>query len=656
MRLISECPTCHKKNIAERSHKNIGKSRFITLECGHIKIEKLLGVGDHESLTLKDGRKLYPFQVAGENFIERSNFRCQISDEMGLGKTIQAIAAIDLHYDELSPILVVCKASLTYNWLKEITSGTKRLAQVFESGDSILPMAGITIVSFDTLTPRTMKIKGSDKTKTNRKNLETLIARKFKTVILDEVQAIKNHTSKRTNAVRELIRAKFKIEPIISSTPNNLKHIETLALDLMKYHGIADRFKLSFQDIGFDKPGLTLCRSDHEGIIRGEIIINTFHAKNQSESEVLETIVHEIAHAITPGAGHRGIWKDTCRAIGGNGEAIAHCEGTLEWIKEEPSIKGIIGLSGTPIKNNAVEYFPILNILRPEMFPSMEYFTKTYVNWYRSGWSLKAGGLRDPEEFLEKTKDFIIRRTRNEVLPDLPKVIRDYKYYPLGEITKKAYSKHVKELSELMEGERNSNFQVDLLAQLSILRHITGLAKIEPMLEFIDDFMDSERDNPEAKLTVFHHHIDVGDIFEVKLKEREIPYLRITSEDDSEIRISKIEEFKNNESLKILFIPTLAGGEGLNIQFCDRAVIMEREWNPANEEQAEGRFSRIGASFSSVSVTYPIAIGTIDEWFAELVEQKREIVGKTLDGAAIPWNQSSLMIELADKIITKWRM
>ena len=39
---------------------------------------------------------------------------------------------------------------------------------------------------------------------------------------------------------------------------------------------------------------------------------------------------------------------------------------------------------------------------------------------------------------------------------------------------------------------------------------------------------------------------------------------------------------------------TLAAGEGLNLQTCSDCVIHERQWNPANEEQVEGRFIRIG--------------------------------------------------------------
>ena len=97
---------------------------------------------------------------------------------------------------------------------------------------------------------------------------------------------------------------------------------------------------------------------------------------------------------------------------------------------------------------------------------------------------------------------------------------------------------------------------------------------------------------------------------------------------------------------------TLAAGEGLNLQFCSDAVILERQWNPANEQQVEGRFHRFG-QLNNVSITYMLASGTIDEYFTELVEIKRAIVAATLDNKEIAWNQQSLMRELAEVLVTR---
>jgi SNF2 family DNA or RNA helicase len=80
--------------------------------------------------------------------------------------------------------------------------------------------------------------------------------------------------------------------------------------------------------------------------------------------------------------------------------------------------------------------------------------------------------------------------------------------------------------------------------------------------------------------------------------------------------------------------------------------MLERQWNPANEEQAEGRFARIGQE-DNIIVTYMLASETIDEKFTEIVETKRAIIANTLDGKEYQWDQASLMKELATVLVMK---
>jgi SNF2 family DNA or RNA helicase len=78
-----------------------------------------------------------------------------------------------------------------------------------------------------------------------------------------------------------------------------------------------------------------------------------------------------------------------------------------------------------------------------------------------------------------------------------------------------------------------------------------------------------------------------------------------------------------------LIINELAGGVGLNLQCCANALVLERQWNAADEEQFESRFHRDGQTYP-VQATYMMATGTIDEWFDEMVEEKQKIFGATV--------------------------
>jgi SNF2 family DNA or RNA helicase len=320
-----------------------------------------------------------------------------------------------------------------------------------------------------------------------------------------------------------------------------------------------------------------------------------------------------------------------------------------------------IFLSGTPIKNNAREYFPVLNILRPTKFYGEMPFIQDWVDVYDDGYSRKVGGIRNDRlaAWKELTKEFIIRRTRDEVNLDLPPIMRSYQYHDLGENVRKSYAEAFEEFMESSSGQSVESW-ANTLAAMQRMRHLTGIAKIEPCIELVEDFLLMK---PDEKLVIFAHHRDVIGTIAYKLgilleKNGLNPPLVLTGETPSNTRQDMVDSFKNDPKNRIMIASLLAAGEGLNLQFCSNCIILERQWNPANEEQGEGRFSRLGRADDqpkSISAEYLVAIDTIDEFFAKLVERKRSFMASTLDGKEYKWDESSLMQELANELREKGR-
>ena len=314
-------------------------------------------------------------------------------------------------------------------------------------------------------------------------------------------------------------------------------------------------------------------------------------------------------------------------------------------------VEHICCLSGTPIKNHAAEYFPVLNLLRPDLFPSKVNYERIWVDNHWDGYKMKYGGLKNAPRFFDFTKKFIIRRTREQVLPSLPKITRDYKFSELGPVVEEAYKNTLKEFQAYYNYgsvgasaiEKNSC----ILAYLSKMRHLTGIAKIEPTLDYVQDFLEST----DRKIVIFCHHKDVGATLLSRLEQlpqdiigRGILTIQGINADS---RASVVEQFAQPD-FRVLIASELASSEGLNLQFCSDCVMMERQWNPANEEQAEARFIRIGQAATAVTAMYPIAIGTVDEFFSEIVEKKRGICANAIDGTNYVWEESSIMKELTE--------
>jgi len=316
----------------------------------------------------------------------------------------------------------------------------------------------------------------------------------------------------------------------------------------------------------------------------------------------------------------------------------------------------VVAMSGTPIKNNAGEYFTVLNLVKPTLFPHYQRFIDNYCDTYSSGWGTKVGGLKDVERFHQDTKDIIIRRTKADVLPDLPSIDRKFHHVELDRKLNKVYDSLLKELEESLYGDDDGFAATSTkIAIMSKMRHVTGISKVAECVDFTTEFLLST----DRKIVIFTHHNDVMGMLQTQLDtwlsdggfgRSCVLHSGLSGDERSKL----VKEFKEDNSRRLMIASTLAAGEGLNLQFCSDAIILERQWNPANEEQVEGRFHRFG-QLNSVTITYMLASGTIDEYFTELVEIKRSIVAATMDKREIAWEQQSLMKELAEMLVSRGR-
>ncbi|MBU1992004.1 DEAD/DEAH box helicase family protein, partial [Patescibacteria group bacterium] len=145
------------------------------------------------------GGELMPFQKAGVMYASRVK-RCLLGDEMGLGKSIQALATI--HNLQTYPAIIVCPASLKYNWEKEAKKWlpTKTI-QVITSKTKALT-ADITILNYDLL----------------KKWLSSLSQLSAKAIIYDECHLIKSNSAARTKAAKVLSK-NIPVRLGLSGTP-----------------------------------------------------------------------------------------------------------------------------------------------------------------------------------------------------------------------------------------------------------------------------------------------------------------------------------------------------------------------------------------------------------------------------------------------------
>lgn len=529
--LRTKCPVCEHMAQAIRFEKVYnyvdGKTyQVIHLYCRHQLIVEPLPLYKFDKIISKRNEyKLRDYQVKACNFGREANLRCLYTLQMGLGKTVIAASLLKAYFNDVKPVLIVCKSSLTIQMLMEIYEWTGRMAEIIENStdEPHFDMFDICITSMDML-------RHCKKYAKKKKKESWVDTAKFKTVILDEVQHIKNPDSQRTQLVRNICS-----------------------------------------------------RAEH-----------------------------------------------------------------------------ILGLSGTPIKNHAAEYFTILNILAPHLFPVETQFINYWVEHSfddKTG-KFHYGGIKNWKRFQELTGDFVLRYTREEVMPELPSVVRSYLFCDIGPELDKEYQRQLKlfkqayDDSELASsGKEKWEASSALRESMNEMRQVIGLAKVKPTVEYVREFLENYNNGDKRKIVVFTHHIKAADLLETALNDMMdefnlSPVARMRGGMPPMVSFNIEQQFKNNPECRVLVASTLACGEGKNFQFCSDAVMMERQWNPANEEQAESRFPRVGSTADFVNVKYIVARKTFDEPMSQLVERKRAAVEKSLSGTVVKWQESQFMSEL----------
>lgn len=310
------------------------------------------------------------------------------------------------------------------------------------------------------------------------------------------------------------------------------------------------------------------------------------------------------------------------------------------------SIPHVLALTGTPILNRAIEIWNLLHLLDPVNFGKKGGFVKRFTQIANPSVDPEeeervdeAGdasfrSFRDPEELGRILRETVmIRRTKQEVLKELPPKIREMIILPCDRASMEPYRQSEREfykylaekgmpisqfLCNMLDG-RNTGDN-NLLAILSRVRQQAVQAKIEAAAEWIGSFLESGE-----KLIVFAHHRGPIHMLQERFGSVAVSF---TGEDSLEDRAAAVNSFQNNPEVKLIIISIRAGGTGITLTAASNVAFLETDWSPGINEQAEDRAHRIGQDAESVNIYYLVGEGTIDVPIYNLVREKAEMLNK----------------------------
>lgn len=292
-------------------------------------------------------------------------------------------------------------------------------------------------------------------------------------------------------------------------------------------------------------------------------------------------------------------------------------------------------LTGTPIENSLSELWSIFDFIMPGYLYKYKKFKELYeIPIIKNQDEEKMNKLK------KQIEPFILRRTKSEVLTELPdKTVTILS----NEMKEEQYSIYMSYMAQArdeimyqidMKGFEKS--QIKILSLLMRLRQIcchpklflseyTGeSSKLNQCIEIIQDAVLGEH-----KILLFSSYTSMFEIIEEQLKKLKINYLKLTGQTKVGERIKLVDEFNTNKNIKVFLISLKAGGTGLNLTGADMVIHYDPWWNLSAENQATDRTYRIGQK-KNVQVYKLITKNSIEEKIYELQQKKAKLIDNML--------------------------
>ena len=280
-----------------------------------------------------------------------------------------------------------------------------------------------------------------------------------------------------------------------------------------------------------------------------------------------------------------------------------------------------LALTGTPMENRLLDLWSIFDFILPGFLGRKEDFQVRYTE-------------ETLGDLTRRIRPFLLRRTKAEVLPDLPSKIEQTCYAMLTQNQLALYHQTLqrlrKRLREVIDENALGPSRIEILAGLTRLRQICdhpglihpqyrsadGLSgKLELFEELLDECLDGGH-----KVLVFSQFTRMLSILRSRLDKRHIPYCSL--EGQTVDRQSVVDQFNQSPGIPVFLISLKAGGYGLNLTSADTVVLFDPWWNPMVEDQAADRAHRFGQQ-KTVTVYRLITQGTIEEKMEFLQSKKR---------------------------------
>lgn len=296
-----------------------------------------------------------------------------------------------------------------------------------------------------------------------------------------------------------------------------------------------------------------------------------------------------------------------------------------------------LAMTGTPVENHLGELWSLFEFLNPGMLGASSAFQKLTTSKNEQE---RAASL---EMLSRALRPFLLRRTKTQVLKDLPGKTEQILYCEMTSKQKRKYNElkvyYQSKLKSTIDKVGIKRAKIHVLEALLRLRQAAchpGLIDFSRVREesgkldaIIEQLSQVTADGHKA--LVFSQFTSFLDIVRKKLDKEKIRYAYLDGSTNN--RQAVVQQFQNDDQCPLFLISLKAGGHGLNLTSADYVFILDPWWNPAVEAQAVDRAHRIGQD-RHVFAYRLITKDTVEERILELQKEKRSLADAIISADA----------------------
>lgn len=332
-------------------------------------------------------------------------------------------------------------------------------------------------------------------------------------------------------------------------------------------------------------------------------------------------------------AGFKCLIGDEVQAIGNPASKRSRAFRALSKV-----IPSVIGMSGTPVRSRPLQFWPLLDIMDHETFGDYNRYRTRYCAPKATAFGVKFDGASHVQELHRLLVNVMLRRTKGEVMKDLPK--KTIEVVPLDPDEGR--------LREYRAAEAQAFTGTDGVSKRELRERVAGLlrsayaAKEAAAMAWVRGFLDDS----ENKLLLFAWHRDVVDLVYEELKA--YSPAKIYGGLGAGERDAQVQKFINDPSCRIMVANIQAGGVGIDgfQKACSYCAFLEFSHTPTDMNQAMDRLHR-GGQLLPVTAYYLVARGTIDIDAIEVLDQRTAMLDGVLDGK--PVAECDMLTELLER-------